>query len=74
MVVIHLVEPEVTAWTATFTRDELDAHWEWLMGRKDQLHLMMVNADPQPFVHNEDWECKNCRYNLRCSLEASIRA
>lgn len=71
-VVLHLMEPEMSAWTITYTPEELEAHWEYLLGRRDQFHLMLVNEDPQPFVHNEQWECRDCTYLMRCQLQGSL--
>jgi hypothetical protein len=35
--------------------------------------LIFIPAEnPEPFKHNEDYECRNCTYNLRCSLWASL--
>lgn len=71
-VVLHLMEPEMSAWTITYTPEELEAHWEYLLERRDQFHLMLVNDDPQPFVHNEAWECRDCTYLMRCQLQGSL--
>ena len=73
VIVVHLIQPEVTAWRITFTHNELVANWEWMLDRSNHLESMLAAGDPQPFRHNEDWECKSCVYYTRCGLEASLR-
>jgi hypothetical protein len=72
VVVLHLIEPEITAWRLTFTPEELEENWNWLLQRKRQLEWMLAHEDPQPFQHNADWECDDCVYSLRCGLQASL--
>ena len=73
VVIIHLIEPALSAYRLHFTQEELDENWEWLLQRKATLDQMLAADDPQPFRHNEDWECDHCRYKLKCQLSASIR-
>ena len=69
--VIHLVEADATAWTVTFTPQELEDNWNRLLQRKKLLQTMLDKGDPAPFTTNEDWECEHCPYLLRCQLQAS---
>ncbi len=73
-IVMHLVEPEMTAWRIVYTREELEENWARLLTRRDWLESMIAAQNPEPFQTNEDWECKNCRYLLRCQLEGSLNA
>jgi hypothetical protein len=72
VVVLHLIQPKLTAWRAHFSLEEQQANWDWLKTRRDTLLQMYETNDPQPFTHNESWECSNCRYSLVCGLRASI--
>ena len=72
VVVVHLIQPVLKAYRITFTHNELVENWAWLLARKDNLREMLVHDDPQPFVHNEPYECKNCEHSLKCQLAASI--
>lgn len=74
VVVFHLIQAVVKAYELRWTPSELDEAWAWVMYRKDLLEKMLFAEDPQPFKHNEDYECTNCPYNLRCGLQASIDA
>ncbi len=71
-VVIHLIQPEMTAWRITYEPWELTENWATLLTRRDQLDSMLAGRNPMPFMWNEDWECARCTYQLRCGLQASI--
>jgi hypothetical protein len=73
-VVLHIIEPELSAWTLNFTAEELEDHWSWMLTRQSQLDSLLAANDAQPFLHNQDWECVNCHWKLTCELEASINA
>ena len=72
-IVIHLIQPEVTAWQLTFTHNELVENWNYLLERHSQLDRMLAAQDPMPYQWNEDYECNGCRFSLLCSLEASLK-
>ena len=74
VIIIHLIEPELSAYRLHFTAEELEENWSWLLTRASQLESMLAANDPMPFLFAEPWECKSCRYNLMCSLEASVAA
>jgi CRISPR/Cas system-associated exonuclease Cas4 (RecB family) len=56
---------ELLSYILTFTDEELLANWNELLGKKAELELALEsNIPPRPF--NEDWECRDCKYRLRC--------
>jgi len=73
VIVLHLLGGELMGWRYTFTPEELDENWQWLLQRKRQLEWMLAHEDAQPFQHNADWECLECVYSLRCGLQASLQ-
>lgn len=73
VIIIHLVEPEISAYRFQFSDEEMEANWARLMTRKTQLESMLETNDPRPFTTNSDWECTHCRYKLQCELAASQR-
>jgi hypothetical protein len=74
VVVLHLIEPEITAWRYTFTQEELESNWNYLLQRKSQLEWMLAHEDPQPFKHNQSYECETCQHSLKCGLLASVQS
>ncbi len=77
IVVMHLVEPELTAWRVSYTQQELDDNWAWYLDRASALESMLAAGDPQTYLWNAEqkpgsWDCEHCRYSLRCQLQASI--
>jgi hypothetical protein len=74
VVVLHLIEPEITAWRYTFTQEELESNWAYLLQRKSQLEWMLAHQDPQPFKHNQSYECETCQHSLKCGLLASVQS
>lgn len=73
VIVIHLVSAELRAYRVTYTHNELVENWAWLLTRYDQYLSMLAANDPQPFLHNESYECSDCPYYTRCALTASIK-
>lgn len=63
--IISLIQPGLHCGTFIFTNEEIEANWEWVLSRKMQ-YSTFIDSPPTPFVYNEEWECKNCRYWLRC--------
>jgi hypothetical protein len=74
VVVLHLVEPELTAWTLQYTYAELEENWRYVLRDKKQLEWMLSHQDPQPFQHNQSWECETCNHSLKCGLLASVQS
>lgn len=65
--IIYLIPAELVCGTFTFTKQELIDNWEHITQRRDTYMDYIVKGEiPTPFKHNLDWECKNCRYKLRC--------
>jgi len=70
--IIYISAAELAAGTLTFTQQEVMDNWDYLLGRKE-VYEAYIKADtvPTPFQWNEDWECKNCRYRMRCTALAN---
>jgi len=73
LVVLHLMGnysppfPMLKSYELTFDWQELQDNWEWLEGRRDAYQeFILSETPPDSFTYNEDWECTNCRYLLRC--------
>lgn len=73
VVAVHLIQPEIKVWHLSFSDQELEENWEWLLTRANYLESMYASNDPMPYQHNQSYECTNCAYSLRCQLEASLR-
>ncbi len=64
---VHLIQAEIKAWRFTFTPEEIDMNWAYILGRKmvyEQYEAQEV--PPEAFQFNEKFECNSCRYALRC--------
>lgn len=73
VVVMHLIPAELTTWRVWFTAGELEANWQWVLTRANELENMMAGQTPEPFEHlGYEGECKSCRYQLKCGLTASL--
>ena len=65
--------PEILGVKFTFTQQELQANWDYLLWRKDV--YIRGFADQQPATPTkwcQDWECKNCRYAtsaIHCNIK-----
>lgn len=73
VVVMHLIPAGLTTWRVWFTAGELEANWQWVLTRANELENMMAAQTPEPFEHlGYEGECKSCRYALKCGLTASL--
>ena len=67
-VIIPIIRPDLLTYVVTFTQEEVDDGWEWLKARMDELRYCVENKEV-PTDMGKDFECKNCRYKMRCGLE-----
>lgn len=75
LAVLHIVGnykppfPCIAGYRLTFTQEELDANWANLLKRKMVLVVALeTKTPPPPKVWCKDWECKYCRYKIRCEV------
>lgn len=62
------VPPELVVGTFTFTKQELLDNWFRIQSRKAvYMAHFEIKTPPEPFKWNRDWECKSCRYLIRCT-------
>ena len=67
LAILHIIPPELKCWRLHFNPDEVRGNWTHIMARKKlYLDFMALAEVPAPFEYNRDWECKGCRYYLRC--------
>ena len=65
--IIYLQPRVLEAGTCVFTRGEIEQEWEYLLKRKEiYMRYLVQQKIPTPFTYNKDWECRGCRYKLRC--------
>lgn len=65
LIVITLVSPAISYYELSFTDNEIEDNWKWLINRLLLLDDALKNNIP-PEALNQDWECKECRYSARC--------
>ena len=59
--------PQLRSFKLTFTEEELNSNWLYLLDRKEVLEdAIATGKPPQPFTYCYDWECKHCRLKLQC--------
>ena len=59
--------PQIHSFILSFTDEELQNNWNYLMERKHIYSASLImNKPPIPHMWCKDWECKNCRYKLQC--------
>lgn len=65
--VIYLIPAQLEAGTFTFPMKDVLENWNRVQMRK---HIFMAHmgaeTPPDPFKYNKDWECKGCKYLLKC--------
>ena len=75
LVVLHITGnykppfPQIAGYRLTFEQIELDNNWANLLKRKMVLVVALESKTPPPHgVWCKDWECKFCRYYMRCGI------
>ncbi len=57
--------PEILAVEMVFTQQELQQQWDYLLWRKENYIKAFADQEPPtPTRFCQDWECKDCRYNV----------
>ena len=68
--VLYLLPPELIVGTFRWSQQEIDDNWTYVKGRAA---IFLAHTEkklaPAPFTYNREWECKNCRYLLRCQTQ-----
>lgn len=62
-----IISPEIIPIVLTFTSEELEENAQWVMERAKDLHQCLTDKVIPP--KEEGWQCRNCRYGLRCRVE-----
>lgn len=67
LIVLTLIRSELLSYVLTFEEEELEANWKWVVERAKQLmEAYTINVEPAEATEEENWQCSNCRYALRC--------
>jgi len=62
--------PQLIGYRLSATPEEVASNWQWLLARKELYLTCLAEHIPPPPGHVcEEWECKECRYALRCEAE-----
>lgn len=79
LAVLHLMGnykppfPSMSSFRIEVSREEIEENWAWLQARKETyLAFLAQERVPVPYVFCEPWECKECRYAVRCSALAAL--
>jgi hypothetical protein len=59
----------------TFTKEELQSNWDYLLERKAvYCKALETNIPPEPYKYCKEWECQYCRYKLQCQAINTLKA
>jgi hypothetical protein len=59
--------PKIKSCRLTFTQDELQSNWDYLVQRNDILNKCIeVKLPPEPCKFCYEWECSYCRHKTIC--------
>ena len=67
---VYLVIPaEIRGFTFSFTQQELDDFWAYMIDRRKRLEQSLAQRiAPEPFAYCEAWECKRCSALTLCEV------
>ena len=73
VVIFHIIPVELRSWEVEASELDINENWTWIQRRKHTYQEFMDKAEtPEPFLYNEAWECKDCRYKLVCDITVSL--
>ena len=66
--VLFLIQADLKAWELTYTQEEIDKNWNYLLYRKEIWDKADATLQaPESFRYNMDWECKSCDFKTLCN-------
>jgi hypothetical protein len=67
LLVIPIIQPEILSYIVAFDPAEIESNWLWI---RDRVNILKASfkSNSIPEVKGEEWECKGCRYGLRCKV------
>ena len=70
--IMYLIKPDLVCGTFAFTDEELQRNWAWVQQRRERYEQAFKTLTiPIPFTFAEEWQCRNCRYSLRCQSQGT---
>lgn len=64
LLILTLIQPDLIPITCTFTTEELQKNWDMILWNAS----LLQSTTPMFLPQGEEWECKYCRYALRCKV------
>lgn len=70
--VAYIGQPDLVGGVFRFSKEQVEENWQWVLERKEVYEDFIFKGEaPTPYEYNQSWECKNCKYALRCSAFSS---
>ena len=74
LLVVYIIPAIIVPYRITFTLEEMAEHKQWFDNRQKVLEYhLRVGTPPTPFIWNQEpekgdksWDCRSCRYLMRC--------
>lgn len=77
LAVLHLMGdykppfPQLRVYEMQASQDEIDDNWDWILSRAlTYKQFVELGQAPEPFRHNEPWECENCNWKMLCEARS----
>lgn len=71
LIAVPIISPEIIPFRLVFTQDELLQQWADIVSKAEILKKFLDKNAVPDICYNQEWECKNCRYKLRCQTQGS---
>jgi len=69
LLVLTMIQPQLLNYHLTFTKEEVEENWKGIVSNARALEWSVTTGIlPSRVEGKAVWECKNCRYRLKCSL------
>jgi|TARA_Y100000310_G_scaffold16579_1_gene16512 hypothetical protein len=66
LILIPLIKPDILSYVLKFEHMELERNWNHILGAASVLKVALDAEKPKALPRGQEWECRNCRYKLRC--------
>lgn len=67
LLVLTIIQPQLLNYHLVFTEEEVEENWKEVVANARALEWAVTVGAPPPKVEGDAiWECRNCRYRLKC--------
>lgn len=68
LIILPIIRPDILSYVLTFDKGEMEENWKDIVIKGEMLRTALEQRKV-PELKGEDWQCRSCRYKLRCDIK-----